>query len=92
MPHLKSNIEALGLRLSTEDIAEIETAYDFQVKFPHNFYHGQNRAPGGTEDIIFMKRLGHLDYVQQPQAIQPFPGDQVENDDKLSQSLSKRSA
>ncbi|EME86666.1 uncharacterized protein MYCFIDRAFT_186789 [Pseudocercospora fijiensis CIRAD86] len=35
--HLNSNIEALGLRLTPKDIEEIESAYDFQIGFPHNF-------------------------------------------------------
>lgn len=69
--HLKSNIEALGIRLSQEDIAEIETGYDFQLGFPHNFLAGANKAPQGPEDIVFTKRLGHLDFVKGPQPIPP---------------------
>lgn len=69
--HLKSNIQALGLRLSPDDIDEIETAYDFQVGFPHNFIRGGNKAPRGPEDVVFNKRLGHFDYVQAPQPIPP---------------------
>lgn len=69
MSHLKSNIEALGLQLSAEDIAEIETGYDFALGFPHNFITGENRAPRGPEDVIFTKRLGHFDYVQPQQPI-----------------------
>lgn len=42
--HLESNIEALSLRLSPEDIDAIESAYDFQIGFPHNFTAGENKA------------------------------------------------
>lgn len=72
--HLKSNIEALGLRLSAEDMEEIESAYDFQIGFPHNFLTGQNKAPRGPEDVVFTKRLGHFDYVQSSQPIPPPQG------------------
>jgi hypothetical protein len=33
--HLKSNVEALGIHLTQEDIDEIETGYDFELGFPH---------------------------------------------------------
>ncbi|KAK4505445.1 hypothetical protein PRZ48_003408 [Zasmidium cellare] len=69
--HLRSNIEALGLRLSPEDMDAIESAYDFQIGFPHNFVAGENKAPQGPQDIVFRKRLGHFDYVQPAQAIAP---------------------
>ncbi|KXS97483.1 hypothetical protein AC578_9076 [Pseudocercospora eumusae] len=72
--HLKSNIEALRLRLTPKDIDDIESAYDFQIGFPHNFTTGANKAPRGPEDIVFTKRLGHFDYVQSPQPIVPHQG------------------
>lgn len=72
--HLKGNIEALGLQLSQEDMDEIETGYDFQIGFPHNFLAGGNRAPQGPEDVAFSKRMGHLDYVKGPQPIPPHQG------------------
>ena len=37
LKHLKGNVEALSLELSPEDIAEIESAYPFEVGFPMNF-------------------------------------------------------
>jgi hypothetical protein len=67
--HLRGNIEALGIRLSQEDIDEIEKGYDFDIGFPHNFLAGANKAPQGPEDIVFTKRQGHFDYVQGPQPI-----------------------
>lgn len=35
--HLQDNIEALKVRLSKEELKEIEAAYDFKVGFPHDF-------------------------------------------------------
>ncbi|KGO75078.1 Aldo/keto reductase [Penicillium italicum] len=35
--HLKSNIEALTLELTAEDVADIDKGYDFDIGFPHNF-------------------------------------------------------
>lgn len=39
--HLKGNIEALTLRLSDEDIAEIEGAVSFDLGFPNNLLYGE---------------------------------------------------
>ena len=69
--HLESNIAALGISLSDEEIKEIETGYDFQLGFPHNFLRGANEAPQGPEDVQFNKRLGTIDYVKGPQPIRP---------------------
>lgn len=35
--HLKGNIEALGIELSEEEVAEIDNAVNFDVGFPMNF-------------------------------------------------------
>jgi aryl-alcohol dehydrogenase-like predicted oxidoreductase len=59
--HLKANIEALDVRLSEEDIAEIEAAVPFDIGFPSNFLYGgppkDYKAPftlaiGGTIDNV----------------------------------------
>lgn len=70
--HLKGNIEALGLRLSKEDLDLIETSYPFDVGFPHNFLTGNSKGAQGPEDVILMKRLGHFDYVGPLQPIPPY--------------------
>lgn len=72
--HLKTNIEALSIPLSAEEIEEIETGYNFELGFPHNFLRGANKAPQGPEDVVFTRRLGHFDYVKGPQPIQPHQG------------------
>ena len=72
--HLKGNIEALGLELSQEEIDEIETGYDFEIRFPHKFLRRDNKALQGLEDILFRKRMGPFDHVKRPQPIPPHQG------------------
>lgn len=45
--HLESNIAALGVQLSLDDISEIEDAYPFDHGFPHTFLSGSHfEGPG----------------------------------------------
>jgi len=44
---LKANVEALGLRLSREDVEEIEKGYAFEAGFPHDFIGIKGKVPGG---------------------------------------------
>ena len=71
LKHLEGNIEALGLELSAEEIAEIEGAYPFQAGFPQAFLAG---GPGavrsgllvkGPGDSAGLKRVGHFDWVEE---------------------------
>ena len=56
--HLKENIAALTVRLTNEEIKEIEDAgHDFDLGFPHDFLGGHH--PG---DITMLKRSGHCDF------------------------------
>lgn len=73
--HLKANAEALGLELTPEDIAEIETGYDFDLGFPHNFLNVAGFAPEGPQHVSILTGLGHFDYVAPPAAIKPHKGD-----------------
>ena len=51
--HLKGNIEALKLKLSKEDIKEIEDAYPFDAGFPMNFiFMGQEVSTDLTSENI----------------------------------------
>lgn len=72
--HLKGNIEALGLVLTKEDIAEIETGYAFEIGFPQNMLAGKNKMIQGPEDVVFNTRMGFFDYVKCPQPIPPHQG------------------
>lgn len=70
--HLRGNIEALGLELSDEDVAEIEAAYPFDLGFPLNFlFRGQVPQQAGPEHVFLMNITGHYDYVEGPKAIRP---------------------
>lgn len=70
LDHLKSNIEALSVSLSAEDIAEIEKAYEFDPGFPHTFLSGTYFGDGpqssahGPEDVWLTRLLGNFDWVE----------------------------
>ena len=64
---LKGNIEALNLRLSDEDIAEIESALPFDVGFPHNMLGGGPSPKRVTYANSFLSHIsGHYDVVPAP--------------------------
>jgi aryl-alcohol dehydrogenase-like predicted oxidoreductase len=70
--HLRQNIEALTIRLTADEIDEIESAYPFDVGFPMNFIAGNNpKGPRGPEDISRTKRMGHFDFVKGQEPILP---------------------
>ena len=75
MEHLRTNVEALGLQLSPQDIADIEKGYDFDLGFPHTFIGPLTRAAEGPEDVPGTRSLGYFDYVQAQQPIKPHQGD-----------------
>jgi diketogulonate reductase-like aldo/keto reductase len=61
--HLQDNIEALKVRLSKEEIKEIEEAYEFKVGFPHDFI-GQNSSQNQI-----LKWSGHYDWVEMEKSL-----------------------
>ncbi|CAF9940176.1 hypothetical protein IMSHALPRED_001777 [Imshaugia aleurites] len=74
--HLKSNIEALSIELSDEEIDEIEGAAPFEHGFPINFLFEYGGAPKfntrmGPGDMFFVKSAGHLDTVPKTKAPKP---------------------
>ncbi|KAJ5092057.1 hypothetical protein NUU61_006927 [Penicillium alfredii] len=69
--HLLGNIEALGLELSDADVAEIESAYPFDLGFPHTFlFRGENKEshPGNS---TFLNMAAKFDYLDLPRALAP---------------------
>lgn len=65
--HLKGNIQALDLRLSGEDIAEIEDALPFDVGFPHNMLGNGPGPKRVTYANSFLSHVsGHYDVVPAP--------------------------
>lgn len=73
--HLKGNIEALGLELSEQEIAEIEAESGFQVGFPMNFLYEWGgityRTDMTTSDVTLLKFAGKLDSVPHAKPVQP---------------------
>ena len=74
--HLKSNIEALSIELSDEEIDEIEGAAPFEHGFPLNFLFEYGGGPKfntrmGPGDMFFVKSAGHLDTVPKTKAPKP---------------------
>ena len=71
LEHLKSNIDALGLKLGEEDMQEIERAYPFDVGFPQNMLTAGPNAAKGPEDNAWVQRIATIDFVRGPQPILP---------------------
>jgi hypothetical protein len=65
--HLKSNIEALRLKLSPEDIAEIENAVPFDIGFPMNLLgEVEGKRVMHPQDVALTSRTGYYDWVEGP--------------------------
>ncbi|KAF2201582.1 aryl-alcohol dehydrogenase [Delitschia confertaspora ATCC 74209] len=73
--HLKSNVEALSLELTAEDIAEIDKGYEFDLGFPHNFISRTGQPVEGPQHIAFLNGLGYFDYVAGTKATKPHGGE-----------------
>lgn len=70
--HLKGNIEALKLKLTKEDIDEIEAAVPFDYGFPLNFLYISSPKPTfQAKDVFLVKSNALLDSVPRPQPIPP---------------------
>lgn len=65
LEHLKGNIEALKVRLSAEEIREIEAAVPFDLGFPANFIWGAE-VPEEPGNAVFLAMGGTLDHVPEP--------------------------
>lgn len=63
LEHLQDCIDALKLRLTKEEIKEIESAYEFQLGFPHGFT-GQNSSQNWL-----LTWVGHYDWVEPEKSI-----------------------
>lgn len=70
--YLKDNIEALGLKLSDEEIDEIEDAVPFDIGFPMNFAAGGKRLRNreiGPGDVSLNAMYGRFDWVSDTKPI-----------------------
>jgi aryl-alcohol dehydrogenase-like predicted oxidoreductase len=66
--HLKGSIEALNIRLSDDDIKEIEDAVPFGLGFPSNFLYGE-KLPDNPGAVWVLGMGGTLDHVPEPQPL-----------------------
>lgn len=70
--HLKGNIEALSIKLSQEDIDEIESATPWDSGFPMNFlFPGQKTPSLKANDMWLVTSSTHLDIHDRPRPIEP---------------------
>ena len=68
--HLKGNIEALGLELTTEDMKEIESAAPFAKGFPYDtFSTKEDHTEISAGDVWIAHMAGHVDYVENSKPI-----------------------
>jgi aryl-alcohol dehydrogenase-like predicted oxidoreductase len=69
--HLKGNIDALGVKLSQEEIDEIDAAEPFDIGFPMNFLFGyggkQFKTGMGPNDIQLLTTTTRIETVPKPQ-------------------------
>lgn len=76
LEHIKGNIAALNVRLSDEELKEIDGAYNFDHGFPHTFLSGTlftgetPRAPEGPSGVWATKLMGNFDWVEPPKSIE----------------------
>ncbi|KAK9458697.1 NADP-dependent oxidoreductase domain-containing protein [Lipomyces oligophaga] len=69
--HLKSNVLALSVNLSEDDIAKIDDASPFNPGFPHTFLSGtfyrdeneRQEGPAGPQDVWLTNVMGTFDWV-----------------------------
>ncbi|OLN96924.1 Norsolorinic acid reductase B [Colletotrichum chlorophyti] len=75
--HLQGNIKGLEVELTEDEVAKVESAYEFDPGFPHTFLSGtlfnkdKPRAAEGPEDVWLTRGSGTYDWVKPSQAIRP---------------------
>ena len=78
--HIRSNIEALKINLTEEEVSHIDNAYRFDPGFPHTFLSGSlfgdeddtPQVPHGPGDVWLTNVIGTFDWVEQAKPIKPF--------------------
>lgn len=69
---LKGNIEARGLRLDDEEMDKIDSAYGFEIGFPHDFIAAANKAVSGPEDGWTVTSVSYMGFVTGPRPLPPY--------------------
>ncbi|KAG9661915.1 Aldo/keto reductase, partial [Aureobasidium melanogenum] len=74
--HIQGSIDGLTVRLTEEDLQEIEEGYHFNPGFPHTFLSGtlfdpqaKPRAATTPGEVWLTKSAGVVDFMQKPKAI-----------------------
>ena len=78
MEHIKGNIDGLAVALTSEDIAEIDSAYPFDPGFPHSFLSGTiaqgfdalQKLASRPSEVVWTASQARIDWVGGPTAIQ----------------------
>ncbi|KAH8173353.1 aldo/keto reductase family protein [Sarocladium implicatum] len=73
LEHLKSNIEALTLSLSEEDVKAIDKAAPFDYGWPHTMLWGVDGFEN-YQEVGFVRMNGQMDLVPQSKPIKPSKG------------------
>ncbi|KAJ9125652.1 putative aryl-alcohol dehydrogenase aad14 [Naganishia vaughanmartiniae] len=67
--HLKSNIKALEIVLTEDQIRAIEAVKPFEPGFPHNFVGPRPNSNNGQGGGLAAAQVGYIDYVVDPKPI-----------------------
>ncbi|OJK02969.1 hypothetical protein ASPACDRAFT_1853534 [Aspergillus aculeatus ATCC 16872] len=67
--HLRGNIEALTLKLSEEEVREIEAALPFDLGFPMNFLYGGSSVVEHPGAVWILRMGGELEHVPEPKPL-----------------------
>lgn len=76
--HIESNIAALNIVLTPEEVEEVEAATSFDIGFPLNILAGIGFVPNAkyttdfnTGDIFLVKTAAHVDTVEHQRPVKP---------------------
>jgi hypothetical protein len=65
--HLRSNIKALSVPLSDEDVKEIESAVPFDFGYPHSLNSGDRFTPiSSANPTSIVRNCGFFEGVEEP--------------------------
>lgn len=69
LEHLKGNIEALSIKLSDDEIEQIEDAAPFDLGFPLSFLYRDNKVPSAPGDVWVQSMGGTIDHVEEKKSL-----------------------
>lgn len=70
--HLKGNIEGLSIKLSKEEIEEIEAAWPFEYGFPLSVLFLDQKTPSFKGSDVYLTKMSvQIDTPERPKPIEP---------------------